>query len=198
MNQLPKAVAFLGPDGAGKTTLLSLVEDELRSREIDFERYYFAPGYLKRYRPSGMPTVNTNPHEGRQYGAGLVLLKVFLMLFEFNMGLPKVKRRNALVLFDRFIHDLLVDPRRYRMGRVRWWMRVLLKLAPRPDLVVIITAPPEVIQTRKQEVPPEETARQVAAYRQATRLFPRTIEVENTGAPEITARCIMDAILADD
>lgn len=198
MNQLPKTVVFLGPDGAGKTTLLSLVEDGLRSRKIDFERYYFAPGYLKRYRPSGMPTVNTNPHKGQQYGAGLVLLKVLLMLFEFNMGLPKVKRRKVLVLFDRFIHDLLIDPRRYRMGRVRWWMRVLLKLAPRPDLVVIITAPPEVIQARKQEVPPEETARQVAAYRQAKGLFPRTIGVENTGNPAITARRIIDAVLGDD
>ena len=195
MSKPPKVVVFLGPDGAGKTTLLSQVEDRLAARGVDFARYYFAPGYLQRYRPSGTPTVNTNPHEGRQYGAGLVLLKVLLMLFEFNMGLPKVKRRNSLVLFDRFIHDLLVDPRRYRMGRARWWMRALLKLAPRPGLVVIITAPPEVIQARKQEVPPEETARQVAAYRQAARLFPRAVEVDNTGAPEITARRIIDEIL---
>lgn len=190
-----KTVVFLGPDGAGKTTLLRLVEEELAARNIDFARYYFAPGFLKRYRPSGPQTITTNPHEGRQYGPGLVLLKVLLMLFEFNMGLPKVKRRNALVLFDRFIHDLLVDPRRYRMGRVRWWMRALLKLAPRPDLAVIIIAPPEVIQARKQEVPPEETARQVEAYRQATRLFPRAIAVDNTGAPDHTAQCILDEIL---
>ncbi len=195
MKKLPKTVVFLGPDGAGKTTLLSLVEDGLTARGVDFARYYFAPGYLRRYRPSGTPTVNTNPHEGRQYGTGRVLLKILLMLFEFNMGLPWVKRRNPLVLFDRFIHDLLVDPRRYRLGRARWWMRALLKLAPRPDLVIIITAPPDVIQTRKQEVPPEETARQVAAYRQAARLFPRAIEIENTGAPEITARRITDEIL---
>lgn len=195
MTNTPKTVVFLGPDGAGKTTLLRLVEEGLATRDVDFARYYFAPGFLKRYRPSGPHTITTNPHEGRQYGPGLVLLKVLLMLFEFNMGLPQVKRRNALVLFDRFIHDLLVDPRRYRMGRVRWWMRALLKLAPRPDLAVIIIAPPEVIQARKQEVPPEETARQVEAYRQATRLFPRAIVVDNTGAPDYTAQCILDEIL---
>lgn len=195
MSRPAKVVVFLGPDGAGKTTLLSLVEESLAARGVDFARYYFAPGYLRRYRPSGTPTVNTNPHEGRQYGAGLVLLKVLLMLVEFNMGVPQVKRRNALVLFDRFIHDLLVDPQRYRMSRLRWWMQALLKLAPRPDLVVIITAPPEVIQARKQEVPPEETARQVAAYRQAARLFPHTIEVDNTGPPEANALRILDEIL---
>lgn len=195
MSQLAKVVVFLGPDGAGKTTLLNLVEESLAARGVDFARYYFAPGFLRRYRPSGTPTVNTNPHEGRQYGAVLVLLKVLLMLFEFNMGLTQVKRRNAVVLFDRFIHDLLVDPQRYRMNRLRWWMQALLKLAPRPDLVVIITAPPEVIQARKQEVPPQETARQVAAYRQAARLFPHTIEVDNTGSPEAKALRILDEIL---
>jgi thymidylate kinase len=195
MRKLSKVVVFLGPDGAGKTTLLSFVEDGLQAQGVDFARYYFAPGFLKRYRPSGTPTITTNPHDGPQYGAGPVLLKVMLMLFEFNMGLPKVKRRNTLVLFDRFIHDLLVDPQRYRMGQVRWWMRVLLKLAPRPDLVFIITAPPEIIQARKQEVPPQETERQLAAYKQAKRLFPRAIEVNNTENPETTARRILDEIL---
>lgn len=190
-----RTVAFLGPDGAGKTTLLSLVEDKLTARGVDFARYYFAPGYLKRYRPSGPPTVTTNPHEGRQYGAGLVLLKIALMLFEFNMGLPKVKHRNELVLFDRFIHDLLIDPRRYRLNGIRWWMRLLLKLAPRVDLCVIITAPPAVIQARKQEVTPEETERQVLAYKEAARYFPRALLIENVGLPEEAAARIEAAIL---
>jgi thymidylate kinase len=34
-----------------------------------------------------------------------------------------------------------------------------------PDLMLILDAPAEVLQTRKQEVPMEETARQVEAYR---------------------------------
>lgn len=190
-----RTVAFLGPDGAGKTTLLTLVESELAARGVDFAHYYFAPGYLKRYRPSGTPKITTNPHEGRQYNTGLVSLKILLMLFEFNMGLPRVKRRNDLVLFDRFILDLLVDPRRYRMNRVRWWMRALLKLSPRVDLGVIIVAPPDVIQERKQEVTREETERQVAAYRDATGLFPRAIVVENIGPPEIAAQRIIEEIL---
>jgi len=190
-----RTVVFLGPDGAGKTTLLGLVENELAARDVDFARYYFAPGYLKRYRPLGTPTITTNPHAGRQYGTGLILMKILLMLFEFNMGLPKVKRRNKIVLFDRFIHDLLVDPRRYRMNKVRWWMRAMLKFAPRIDLGIIITAPPEVIQARKQEVPKEETERQVNAYKEIESLFSRSISVDNTGPPDITARRIVNEIL---
>jgi len=189
-----RTVVFLGPDGAGKTTLLTLVKSELAARGVDFAHYYFSPGYLKRYRSSGTPKTTNNPHEGRQYSAGLVSLKILLMLFEFNMGLPRVKRRNDLVLFDRFILDLLVDPRRYRMNRVRWWMRALLKLSPRVDLGVIIVAPPDVIQERKQEVTREETERQIAAYRNATGLFLRAIVVENIGPPEMAAKKIVEEI----
>ncbi|MFX0543400.1 hypothetical protein ACEWPM_017065 [Roseovarius sp. S4756] len=195
MNKPPKTVIFLGPDGAGKTTLLGLVEKQLAAQGLKFARYYFAPGYLKRYRPSGTPKITTNPHEGLQYGAGLVLLKILLMLFEFNMGLPKVKRGNEYVLFDRFIHDILVDPRRYRMTRVRWWMRALLAFAPRPDLAIIITAAPDVIQARKQEVTADETERQVAAYKAAAQLFPSAIAVENVGPLEVTAQRLVEEIL---
>lgn len=190
-----RSVVFLGPDGAGKTTLLTLIEAELATRNVDFRRYYFAPGYLKRYRPSDTQKITTNPHEGQQYSGLLVGMKISLMLFEFILGVPMVKRRNRLVLFDRFIHDLLVDPRRYRMDRVRWWMRALMILAPRPDLCVIITAPADVIQARKQEVSPEETERQVLVYKAATRFFPRAIAVENVGPPEATAQRIVEEIL---
>jgi thymidylate kinase len=194
MNVRTKIVSFLGPDGAGKTTIMALVEHELTAREVDFAHYYFAPGYLKRYRASGIPTVNTNPHAGRQYNSGLVLLKICLMLFEFNMGVPKVKRQNKLVLFDRFIHDLLVDPRRYRLNRLRWWMRVLLKLAPSPDLMVIITAPAKIIQSRKQEVSLKETERQVLTYKSIANQFSRFLLIENVGQPEDAAIKIVSAI----
>ena len=195
MTKPARSVVFLGPDGAGKTTLITLIEAELAAQNVDFRRYYFAPGYLKRYRPSDTPTITTNPHEGRQYSALLVGMKISLMLVEFILGVPMVKRRNQLVLFDRYIHDLLVDPRRYRMNRVRWWMRALMTLAPQPDLGVIITAPADVITARKQEVPPEETERQVQAYKAATRFFPRAIAVENIGPPETNVHRIVDEIL---
>lgn len=195
MNKSVKTVVFLGPDGAGKSTLIGLVERDLKMQGLDFATYYFAPGFLKRYRPSGVATITTNPHEGRQYGAGLVFAKILLMLFEFNFGLPKVKRRNAFVLFDRFIHDLLVDPRRYRMGRVRWWMTMMLRFAPRADLYITIIAPPAVIQARKQEVSEEETERQVKAYQAIAERFRSSLVVENVGPPEDISARIVSTIL---
>jgi thymidylate kinase len=186
-----KVIAFLGPDGAGKSTILQLVQTGLTERGTDFSYYYFAPGFLKRYRPKAGATVTTRPHEGRQYGPLLVLAKILLMLFEFRCGIARLRRQPRLALFDRYILDLLVDPRRYRMGHLRWWMRALLRLAPQPDLLVILSAPAALIQARKQEVAPEETARQVAAYEALAHRGGPALVVHNTGTPEAAAAVVL-------
>jgi thymidylate kinase len=188
-------IVFLGPDGAGKSTILAKVQGGLSARGLRSRAYYFAPGFLRRYRPNAAQKVTRDPHRGVQYKAPLVVAKVLLMLFEFNLGLYKVRRSPEIALFDRYIHDLLVDPIRYRMKRVRWWMRLLLALAPVPDLFVIITSPAEVIHQRKQEVPFSETCRQIEAYQRLVTSFPHTLLVENIGTPDEAAASVLARIL---
>lgn len=189
-----KVVAFLGPDGAGKSTVLELVQTQLSAQGVSHCYRYFAPGYLERYRPKGDGSITTNPHEGRQYGPVLIVAKISLMLFEFRMGLRRLRREHDLALFDRYIHDLLVDPKRYRLGHMRWWMRTMLRVAPTPDLLVIISAPPDVIQARKQEVPPEETVRQVAAYEALTEAVPNAVIIHNIGTPQAAVSEILEKL----
>jgi thymidylate kinase len=43
-------------------------------------------------------------------------------------------------------------------------LRLIWRLVPKPDLVILLDASPEVLQARKQDVPFAETARQRAAY----------------------------------
>lgn len=188
-------VVFLGPDGAGKSTIMELVEARLNKSSEIASRFYFAPGYLSRYRPKGGSTITTAPHEGRQYGTVLTAAKISLMLIEFTLGIRQLRRRHRVALFDRYIHDLLVDPRRYRMARVRWWMRAMMALAPKPDLLVVILAPAEVIHGRKQEVPLEETKRQVVAYAALALSFPNSLVVDNTCSPAATAETILERLL---
>lgn len=166
----------------------------LGAEGLPTKRLYFAPGFLKRYRPQNQGTVTTSPHEGRQYGSFLAAAKILVLLFEFTVGVHLLRRRSEVLLFDRFIHDLLVDPVRYRLGRVKIWMRWILKLAPTPDLVVIVTAPPATIQARKQEVPLAETIRQVGAYQALGRTFRRAVHVQNDGDPDLIAREIVERI----
>lgn len=191
-----KIVVFLGPDGAGKSTVLNLVQAQMDSRGAEYAYRYFAPGFLKRYRPKGDGSITTNPHEGRQYGPSLIIAKLCLMLFEFRMGVPRLRRAHRMVLFDRYIHDIIVDPRRYRMERLRWWMRLMLKAAPKPDYLFVISVPVDVIQARKQEVPPEETARQVAAYAALASTLPNAFIIDNATTPEAAAEAVLDRLVA--
>jgi len=190
-----RVIVFLGPDGAGKSTLISKVCAPLR-QESQVQEYYFAPGFLKRYRPKAARTVTTAPHEGRQYSQIVALAKVLLFLYEFRLGTRSERKKHDALVFDRYIHDLLVDPFRYRLGASRWWMRLLLKLAPQPDLAVIVTADAAEIQQRKSEVPFEETVRQVAAYRALAGCFRKSLLVENIGDPEAVARGVVQEIRA--
>src|SRR5204862_5807570 len=72
--------------------------------------------------------------------------------------------RSTLVLHDRHLVDALVDPRRYRYGGPMWLLRLLWRLGPKPDLIILLDSPPGVVQARKQEVSFEESARQRADY----------------------------------
>ena len=77
--------------------------------------------------------------------------------------------RSTLVLLDRCYHDLLVDPKRYRYGGPAWVARAVGWFIPRPQLVVLLDAPPDVLYSRKRELPFEEIARQREAYLELTR-----------------------------
>jgi thymidylate kinase len=77
--------------------------------------------------------------------------------------------RSTLVLFDRHFIDILVDARRYRYGGPAWLLRLIWRLLSKPDLIVLLDAPTEVLQGRKQEVSFEETARQRLAYQRLVR-----------------------------
>jgi thymidylate kinase len=71
--------------------------------------------------------------------------------------------RSTLVLFDRYYHDLLVDAKRYRYGGPLWPIRLVGRLIPRPHLVILLDAPPEVLYARKQDA----TFAEVRRYREA-------------------------------
>jgi adenylate kinase len=87
--------------------------------------------------------------------------------------------KSNLVVFDRYFQDILVDPLRYRYGGPKWLSKLLSRFVPKPNLVIILEADPDIISRRKPEVSTDETRRQSAEYRElsfghVTRVFVRT------------------------
>ena len=165
-------LAVLGPDGSGKSSVLNALEERLAGYKV--VRGHWRPGVLLPWEES--QAVNPNPHGEAPRSALTSAGKVFFLVADWWLGywrrIADRRSRSNFVFFDRHYLDLLVDPRRYRFGEPMWLARWAARFVPQPDLLVVLDAPPEVLQQRKQEVPLEETRRQRAAYRALAERLP--------------------------
>lgn len=183
-------VVFLGPDGSGKSSVIRRVESALAPAFRRTHTAHLKPGLCCRRRTSVMDA--SRPHAQASYGPVASLGKLFFFWLDYALGFwrrifPKLVR-STLVLYDRYYPDILVDPRRYRYGGPGFLAEVLGNLLPRPDLWILLDAPTEVLQERKQEVSPDETARQRARYRRVIR---------SLGGHVVSAAQPLDAVVAE-
>lgn len=169
-------VAFLGPDGSGKSSVIARVSVELAQafRRVDY-RHLRPPLWPL---PSGgeaaddvAAVVIDDPHARPPRSVAGSFAKLLYFWAAYVVGgvawLYPRRVTSRLVVFDRYYHDILADPRRYRFLATPGLMRLARMLGrrlPLPDLVFVLDAAPEVLQARKQEVPLAETARQRDAY----------------------------------
>jgi hypothetical protein len=109
-------------------------------------------------------TVVTDPHGKPPRSALISVAKISVWLIEEWYASIFQDRKNVLLICDRYYHDLLIDPKRYRYGGPDWVAKQVGMLMPQPDLWVLLDAPAEVLQARKQEVPLNETLRQRDEY----------------------------------
>lgn len=156
-------VVVLGPDGAGKSTVLDRLAAEPPTWSSGAVLRHLKPSVIHRETKD-----TTDPHGVPPRGFAASVLKCLYWLFEYSAGYYLHVRPDLeagkLVLFDRYLLDVLVDPRRYRYGGPAWLTRLLWRVIPKPDLVVLLTAPAEVLYARKQELPLLEITRQLQAY----------------------------------
>jgi thymidylate kinase len=124
---------------------------------------HLKPSYVMP-RPAGSQAIVTDPHGKPPRSALVSVGKILVWLIEEWYANVFQDRKDELLICDRYYHDLLIDPRRYRYGGPEWAARHVGELMPQPDLWVLLDAPAEVLQARKQEVPLEETLRQRNAY----------------------------------
>jgi thymidylate kinase len=160
-------VAVLGPDGVGKSTVLEGLAQEfvvpLRRRRL----FHWRPQVLAR-RKDNRPV--TDPHGQMPRGSLVSMAYLSVFFADCWAGYLFVVRprlvRSGFVQFDRYFHDVLVDPRRYRYGGPKWFAAFLCRLVPEPDLVILLDADEDLIRARKTELPRSEIQRQRQSYRQ--------------------------------
>jgi thymidylate kinase len=164
----------LGPDGVGKSTTIKHLHLELQALLGPCRKERWRPGVIRKVTPG---TSNRMPHAKSPRGSILSILSVLGLALDFNIGYVvsayPAMVRSETIIFDRYFHDLLVDPKRYRYTGPMWLPRLISRFVPpRKAIFIILDANEEVILNRKQELPLHELQRQRAAYRIFGSLMP--------------------------
>ncbi len=189
-------VVLLGPDGAGKSSVIDALGPRLLGVFARTTCSGFAPPLRRLLRRGNRPTNQPHALPSRSFLTSVVRAAYWFVYYTFGyVKLRLALARSTLVLNDRHFVDILVDRKRYRYGGPSWLMRLIWRLIPKPDLIILLDAPPEVLQARKQEVSFEETARQRNAYLSLARTLENGHVVDASRALERVAGDVSDIIL---
>ncbi|MCC6405623.1 MAG: hypothetical protein IT453_00555 [Planctomycetes bacterium] len=203
-------VAFLGTDGTGKSTVIAGLTDELR-RALGPERvasFHLRPGCLPQLNALlhfGRTTYSLadmdRPHRAKPSGRVVSTLRAAYYACDFVVGgwtrVRPWRRHSAVVVFDRYAYDYLVDPLRSRIRLDAPGLRAICGLCPRPQRVLVCTAAAETVRARKRELEEHETVRQLAAYEALARTLPNTTLVRTDGSVQDSVDAAVRAIFEE-
>lgn len=99
-------------------------------------------------------------------------------------------RAGALVVADRWTYGYLVQPAALRYWGPAWLVALSLRLLPTPNLVVNLTAPAEVISSRKQELSEAVIETELSSW--SALPVPNLLTLSSESEPTTIARDILD------
>ena len=174
-------VSFSGIDGAGKSTQIAELEAWLRQSGLRTQLLTFWDDIAvlsqfrefasrKAFRGDGGVGSPQNPVNRRD--KNVTTWPVTMMRFGLYLAdavhlrwkVRAARRRDAdVVILDRYIYDELANLPLHRSAAMLF-TRLILKLAPKPDIAYLIDAHPVAAQARKPEYPLEFVRRNRDAY----------------------------------
>ena len=151
----PLVFSFMGVDGAGKTTLSKKIKKYFKqSRYLHLKPYILFSDHR---------TVIKNPHKQKKSSSFISILRLLSWLISYKIFFFKNKNKKAFI-FDRYAHDILIDPLRYKHNLSEDLTKIILSYFPSPDLWIFLKPPFKTIKSRKVEVSDFEIRRQTKEY----------------------------------
>ena len=155
-------VTFLGTDGSGKTTLIKKLQKRLKKDYKKIKYIHFRPYFFL----NDKRTVISDPHKQKLNKSkikSLILLLMWLFIYHFYFSII-LKKKNQLIIFDRYVHDILIDNKRYGFNLSKKLTNFFLNFFPHPKLWIILKTSINVIIRRKKELPVKELKLQMRRY----------------------------------
>ena len=152
-------IAVFGPDGCGKTTIFNRLQDDSTKLSKKVIKFHWRPGLLP-YKnkisknTEEFSTLNYSNIKPRNHLYSHILL--FFIYLDYLLGYilkirPKLKQ-GITIYYERYYYDILIDSKRYGLNVFYNISRVLSKLLPEPDYVILFDAPAYIVNKRKKEL----------------------------------------------
>jgi hypothetical protein len=187
-------VVIVGPDGVGKTT----VARALIAGAGGLTGYFhYRPNVFRPMLAAPPKSMDPAIDKGSPDGSRpLGWVRIIRNLVRFWAGyLVRVRpalSAGRLVVADRWAYGYLVQPAALKFYGPAWLARLVLRLLPQPDLVANLTAPVEVIRSRKQELTPTEISAELTEWSHLPARHLRSFDTQ--GPPDQVATQILQEL----
>ena len=140
-------ISLMGVDGSGKTKLSKKINKLfINSKYLHLKPYIF---FLDRR------TVVKNPYALKKSSTLFSLIRLISWLISYKIFFYKNKCKK-IYIFDRYAHDIAIDPIRYQHRLSSNLTNFILGYFPKPDLWIFLNASKKTIKSRKNELSESE------------------------------------------
>lgn len=194
-------VSVVGPDGVGKTTFINHLRKQIALLFIKDSHTIL----IKHFRPHIFPNIKSlfrkskdyvlseqysNPHRAEPAGFISTIIRLFYYWSDYVTGYWFITRRllnsGHVIIYDRYIYDFIVDPRRSRLSAPLWLRKLFVFATPQPKIVFFLNTDPATVYQRKQELTENEIRRQLEAYRTLSNSAPDKFVIIDASMPTET------------